>query len=119
MYEPPTCFHPFQYITNLTLVGDISKGYAVYWLKCFSAIAKFHDDKQLQLSPSVVSHPQLVLEPTTATSGSKCQCFTAAEENNVFDDSSWSTKKSRASGVEEGKSTSRGKKMSLGIFSLT
>ncbi|KAB2597205.1 hypothetical protein D8674_000125 [Pyrus ussuriensis x Pyrus communis] len=68
-----------------TWVGSISKGYVAYWLKCFIAIAKFHGHKQLWLSPSIVSHPRLVLEPT-------------------------STKKSRALGVGEGKPAGQGKK---------
>lgn len=85
-------------------------------MKCFSAIAKFHGDKQPRLFPSVVSHLRLVLEPMTATFGSKCRCPSTAEENNVSGNSSRSTKKSRLSGIGEGKSAGQRKKAVSGIF---
>lgn len=102
-------------VTNWTWVGGISKGYAAYWLKCFTAIAKFHGDKQLQLSLSVINHPILVLKSMTAASGSKCWCHTIVEESNNSGDSSQSTKKSRVLGIGEGKPTVQGKKATSGI----
>jgi len=69
------------------------------------------------LSPSVVSHPRLVLKPMTAVSSSKCRCLTVAKESNDFGDSSLSTNKSRASGIDEKKFIRRGKKATSGIFS--
>lgn len=65
------------------------------------------------MSPSVVSHLRLVLEPMTAVSGSKRRCPTTAEENNASCDFSRSTKKSRSSGIDEGKSTGQRKKSAL------
>lgn len=82
-------------------------------------MAKFHGDKQLRLSPRVVSHSRLVLKPTTAASGLKCRCPTLEEENNDSGDSSHSAKKSRVLGVGEGKPAGQGKKATSGVFFLT
>lgn len=72
------------------------------------------------MSPNIVSHPRLMPEPMIVASDSKCRCPIATEESNALDDSFRSTKKSRSSGVGEGKAACQGKKAASGIFlSLT
>ncbi|KAB2597260.1 hypothetical protein D8674_000180 [Pyrus ussuriensis x Pyrus communis] len=63
-----------------------------------------------------VIHPRLVLVPMTTAFGSKRQCSTVVEKSNYSVDSSQSTKKSRVSGVGEGKPARQGTKAALGSY---
>ncbi|TQE13969.1 hypothetical protein C1H46_000391 [Malus baccata] len=94
---------------SIPFQGEDSEERSAFYFpfQCFSAITKFHSDKQSRLSPNVVSHPKLMLEHMTASSCSKHRCPIAVEERNALGDCSRSTKKSKASGVGKGKPTAK------------